>query len=82
MFWPIVWFTFMVGLIVATIVVARKEKKARLALAKPTTPQPLTDSPGGLADPASEGFGEQDPVAGFELEDGDAVAALDDDPFK
>lgn len=76
--WPFVWITFMLGLVVATTVVAVREKKARAAAIKKMTPQPLEAETSGMPLPsAADGFGEQDPLAGFGGGDG-----FDDSTFK
>ncbi|MCA9125815.1 MAG: hypothetical protein KDB22_01975 [Planctomycetales bacterium] len=65
MLWPIVWGTFMLGLVVTTIVVAMREKKAQAQAIKNLAPQPLGEDPTG-GDMMSDGFGEADPLDSFQ----------------
>ncbi len=63
----IVWILFMLSMIVATVVVAMKERKAQAkAKAKLAAPQPLDDDP-AFADQANDGFGD-DPVDSFGMD--------------
>lgn len=56
----------MLGLVIATTVVAMREKKARAAAIKKMTPQPLeTEASGSPIASAEDGFGEQDPLSAF-----------------
>ena len=64
----ILWMLFMLAMITATVVVAMKERKAQAkAKAKLAAPQPLDDDP-AFADPANDGFGEDDPVDSFGMD--------------
>jgi len=77
--WFFFWIIIMLGLVVTTTVVAMREKKARTAAIKKMSPKPLD---GGSASPiptADDGFGQQDPLAGF---DGSGTEAFDDAAFK
>ncbi len=76
--WFYFWVLVMLGLIVTTTVVAMREKRARNAAIKKMTPQ---ISGSGSASPVAsndDGFGQQDPLAGF----GDEAAAFDEGAFK
>ncbi len=56
----------MLGLVVATTVVAMREKKARAAAIKKMTPQPVATEASSMPIPSAEdGFGEQDPLGAF-----------------
>ncbi len=79
--WPYVWIAFMLGLVIATTVVAMREKKARTAAIKKMTPQPLDSTATSMPiASAADGFGDQDPLSSF----GGAtdMAAFDDNSFK
>lgn len=76
--WFIFWIACMLGLVVAVTVVAMREKKARQAAIKKMTPQPLEGGKGSPIPSADDGFGQQDPLAGF---DGNA-ASFDEAAFK
>jgi hypothetical protein len=78
--WPYIWIVFMLALIVATTVVALREKKAREAAVKRMKPQPVDmGSADSMPDSIDDSFGEPDPLDSFG-EPG--VAAFDEDSFK
>jgi hypothetical protein len=58
--WPAFWFLCMLGLVIATTVIALREKKARNEALKKMQPQPIGPGMDPGADPmaADEGFGE------------------------
>ena len=64
--WPIFWILGMLALVVATSVIAFREKKAREEALKKMQPQPLDPGLDPDADPmqAEEGFGEPE-MEGF-----------------
>lgn len=65
--WPYIWIAIMLGLVIATVVVAMREKKARTEALKKLSPQPIADDPaegGGMLNP-EDGFGEPDPLDSF-----------------
>lgn len=64
--WFIFWVLCMLGLIVAVSVVAMREKKARQIAIKKMTPQPIDSGAGSPLPSADDGFGQQDPLAGFD----------------
>lgn len=76
--WFFFWVAIMLGLVIATTVVAMREKKARQAALQKMNPQPLGASSVNPMASVDDGFGQQDPLAGF---DGDA-ASFDDATFK
>jgi hypothetical protein len=76
--WPYIWIGLMVGLVVATCVVAMRENKARAAAVKKMTPQPIDENATDMPDAIDDGFGETDPLDSF----GGEVASLDEDAFK
>lgn len=83
MLWPILWITAMLGLVVATVVVALREKKARSQALAKMQPQPMEDPhlDGEMAGADDDAFGD----AGFDDGFGDAadpLAAMDEDAFK
>ena len=78
--WPYLWIAFMLGLVVATTVVAMREKKARSAAIKKITPKPID---GGMSSPvatAEDGFGQADPLDSFGAEAG--LSGFDQGTFK
>lgn len=80
--WPIIWIVGMVGLVVTTIVVALREKKARAKAVQQMAPQPLETEGGeqeGFGDEL-EGFDDQEPLDSFG--DGQEIAELDENAFK
>ena len=64
--WVIFWVLCMLGLIVAVSVVALREKKARQTAIKKMTPQAIDNGAGSPLPSADDGFGQQDPLAGFD----------------
>lgn len=78
--WFFFWVTIMLGLIIATLVAALREKKARATAVAQMQPQPLGDGSAqadpmmagaeeGFGAPAGDGFGDAaDPMAGFDFE--------------
>ena len=82
--WPYLWIAAMLGLVIATVVAAIREKKARTAALKNLAPQPLDAAECEGESAASEGFGEADPVDSFGTDAAPGVdfAALDEDVFK
>ena len=77
--WFFFWITVMLGLVVATTVVAMREKKARQAAIKKMSPQPLDSGSTSPIPSADDGFGQQDPLDAFE---GGQAAAFDEEAFK
>jgi hypothetical protein len=78
--WPYVWIAFMLGLIIATSVVAMREKKARDAAIQKMKPKNMPGAAGGPIISAEDGFGQADPLDGFD--DPNAVGAFDENSFK
>jgi hypothetical protein len=74
--WPILWILAMLSLIVATVVVAVREKKTRAKAAKQFAPTsiPMEPEPG-----VGDDMGQA--VDGFGTSEDDAFASFDD-PFK
>ncbi len=72
----------MTGLVVATCVVAIRERNARAKAVKELAPQPLDIEGGESAadDGVQDGFGDVD--GGFDADGGDDFAALDESSFK
>lgn len=70
----------MLGLIVATSVIAMREKKARDAAIQKMKPQNLPNMDAGPMVSAEDGFGQADPLDGFG--DPAEMGAFDEDAFK
>lgn len=81
--WPYIWIAFMLALVISTIVVAMREKKAREKAMKKMAPQPLEDPALGDDPEAMDGgFGESDPVDSFGTDAAEDFADLDENAFK
>ncbi len=76
--WFFFWIVCMLGLVVATTVIAMREKKARQAAIKKMTPQPLDSGTGSPIPSAEDGFGQQDPLSDF----AGSEATFDEEAFK
>ncbi len=82
MLWPIFWMTAMLGLVVATIVGAMREKKIRAQAVANMQPQPLDQ---GLGTDEAGADDDAFDAGGFDDGFGDAadpLAAMDDEAFK
>ena len=76
--WFIFWIVVMLALVIATSVVAMRENKARQAAIKKMNPAATEPAASPIAT-ADDGFGQQDPLAGF---DESGSASFDEEAFK
>ncbi len=63
--WPYLWIACMLGLVIATSVVAMREKKARDLAMQKLKPKNLPASEAVPLVTAEDGFGQADPLDGF-----------------
>ena len=73
MIWPLLWIAAMLGLVIATVVVALGEKKARAKLAKSQAPMSMDEPADLVGGEEAGGFGDDafgEPAEFAEMDEG------------